>query len=108
MNRPHRPRTVNKVIPRLAIHCPVVELDQDGLLRMENDMLKHDVRILLVEDHPFQLTATQCLLNSYGFHQLTPAHNAESALRLMQQAQMPFEILLCDQCLPDLLGLELI
>ena len=75
---------------------------------MENDMLKHDVRILLVEDHPFQLTATQCLLNSYGFHQLTPAHNAESALRLMQQAQMPFEILLCDQCLPDLLGLELI
>ncbi|MFW0755956.1 response regulator transcription factor [Pseudomonas sp. H11T01] len=71
-------------------------------------MFKHDVRILLVEDHPFQLMATQCLLNSYGFHQLTSAYDAESALRLMQQAKMPFEILLCDQCLPDLQGLELI
>jgi CheY-like chemotaxis protein len=26
----------------------------------------------------------------------------------MQQAKMPFDILLCDQCLPDLQGLELI
>lgn len=75
---------------------------------MENDRFKHDVRILLVEDHPFQLIATQCLLNSYGFNQLTSTYNAESALRLMQQAKMPFEILLCDQCLPDLQGLELI
>jgi CheY-like chemotaxis protein len=71
-------------------------------------MFKHDLRILLVEDHPFQLMATQYLLNSYGFHQLTSAYNAESALRLMQQAKLPFEILLCDQCLPDLQGLELI
>ena len=75
---------------------------------MENDIFKHDLRILLVEDHPFQLIATQCLLNSYGFHQLTSAYNAESALRLMQQAKIQFEILLCDQCLPDLQGLELI
>jgi CheY-like chemotaxis protein len=75
---------------------------------MENDMFKYDLRILLVEDHPFQLVATQCLLNSYGFCQLTSAYNAESALRLMQQSKMPFEILLCDQCLPDLQGLELI
>lgn len=71
-------------------------------------MFKHDLRILLVEDHPFQLMATQYLLNSYGFHQLTSAYNAESALRLMRQAKMPFDILLCDQCLPDLQGLELI
>lgn len=71
-------------------------------------MFRHDLRILLVEDHPFQLIATQCLLNRYGFHQLTPAYDAENALRLMQQAKMPFEILLCDQCLPDLQGLELI
>jgi CheY-like chemotaxis protein len=75
---------------------------------MENDRFRHDLRILLVEDHPFQLIATQCLLNSYGFNQLTSAYNAESALRLMQQAKMPFDILLCDQCLPDLQGLELI
>ncbi|WP_122765332.1 response regulator [Pseudomonas viridiflava] len=71
-------------------------------------MPNYPLRILLVEDHPFQLLATQCLLKSFGFEQLTPAENAGQAIRLMTQAQTPFDILLCDQCLPDLPGLELI
>ena len=71
-------------------------------------MPRHLLRILLVEDHPFQLLATQCLLKSFGFDNLTLAENAEQALRLMIQADAPFDILLCDQCLPDLPGLELI
>ncbi|WP_347901268.1 response regulator [Pseudomonas purpurea] len=71
-------------------------------------MLEHDLRILLVEDHPFQLIATQYLLESFGFGQLTTTNNAENALQLMIQARRPFDILLCDQCLPDLRGLELI
>ncbi|UII73187.1 response regulator [Pseudomonas sp. HN11] len=66
------------------------------------------LRILLVEDHPFQLLATQCLLRSFGFTQLTPAENAEQAICLMSRAEKPFDIILCDQCLPDLPGLELI
>lgn len=66
------------------------------------------LRILLVEDHPFQLLAAQCLLRSYGCHQLVAAENAEQALRLMTQSATPFDILLCDQCLPDLPGLDLI
>jgi len=64
--------------------------------------------ILLVEDHPFQLLATQCLLRSFGFERLTPCENAAQAVHLMTQVDMPFDILLCDQCLPDLPGLELI
>ncbi len=71
-------------------------------------MSSNPLRILLVEDHPFQLLATQCLLRSFGFEQLTPAENAEQAVRLMTQAVAPFDIILCDQCLPDLPGLELI
>lgn len=71
-------------------------------------MLEHDPCILLVEDHPFQLVATQCLLKSFGFHQLTTTNSAENAIQLMNQARRPFDILLCDQCLPDLPGLELI
>lgn len=66
------------------------------------------LRILLVEDHPFQLLATQCLLRNYGYHDLALAENAEQAMRLMTQTERPFDILLCDQCLPDLPGLELI
>ncbi|MDQ0122770.1 CheY-like chemotaxis protein [Pseudomonas lini] len=71
-------------------------------------MFEDDLRILLVEDHPFQLRATQCLLESYGFTQLTPADSAEGAMQQMFRAAQPFDILLCDQCLPDLSGLELI
>lgn len=71
-------------------------------------MFEDNLRILLVEDHPFQLRATQCLLESYGFTQLTPAASAEGAMQHMFRAAQPFDILLCDQCLPDLPGLELI
>jgi YesN/AraC family two-component response regulator len=71
-------------------------------------MPSYPLRILLVEDHPFQLLATQCLLRSFGFEQLTPAENAEQAVRLMTLAEEPFDIILCDQYLPDLPGLELI
>ncbi len=42
----------------------------------------YPLRILLVEDHPFQLLATQCLLKSFGFEHLTLAENAEQAIRL--------------------------
>ena len=71
-------------------------------------MFKNCLRILLVEDHPFQLLATRCLLNSFGFEQLTLAENAEQAIRLMIQSERPFDLMLCDQCLPDLPGLELV
>ena len=71
-------------------------------------MPSYSLRILLVEDHPFQLMATQCLLRSFGFDQLTPVENAEQAIRVMSQSEHPFDLMLCDQCLPDLPGLELI
>ncbi|QJI36528.1 MULTISPECIES: response regulator [unclassified Pseudomonas] len=70
--------------------------------------MHEQLRILLVEDHPFQLLATQCLLRNYGYHDLALAENAEQAIRQMTQTALPFDILLCDQCLPDLPGLELI
>ncbi|WP_392890657.1 response regulator [Pseudomonas migulae] len=73
-----------------------------------NPKLKDDVRILLVEDHPFQLRATQYLLESYGFSQLTTSDSAQGALQQMLTAAQPFDILLCDQCLPDLSGVDLI
>ncbi|MGY2186919.1 response regulator [Pseudomonas sp. MAG733B] len=71
-------------------------------------MFKDNLRILLVEDHPFQLRATQYLLESYGFTQLTTTDSAEGALQKMFMAAQPFDILLCDQCLPDLCGLDLV
>ncbi|MGE8065955.1 response regulator [Pseudomonas sp. NPDC089569] len=71
-------------------------------------MIKGNLRILLVEDHPFQLLATQCLLESYGFTRLTTSNCAQGALEHMLGADHPFDILLCDQCLPDFSGIDLV
>jgi CheY-like chemotaxis protein len=71
-------------------------------------MSKNNLRILLVEDHPFQLIATQILLNNQDYYLLTPVLTAAEALVAMETAKEPFDLLLCDQCLPDLLGLDLI
>ncbi|WP_024680833.1 response regulator [Pseudomonas syringae] len=71
-------------------------------------MSKHSLRILLVEDHPFQLIATQVLLNNQGYFLLTPALTAAEAMDAMHRSPEPYGLLLCDQCLPDMAGIELI
>lgn len=68
----------------------------------------HDLRILLVEDHPFQLIALQVLLNTHGLYLLTPALNAAEALDAMERSSEPYDLLLCDQRLPDMGGIQLI
>nr|WP_180202617.1 response regulator [Pseudomonas sp. SbOxS1]NYU02087.1 response regulator [Pseudomonas sp. SbOxS1] len=71
-------------------------------------MINDNLRIMVVEDHPFQLRATQCLLESYGFTHLTTSDCARNALQHMFRAEQPFDILLCDQCLPEVSGIDLI
>ncbi|MBA1228466.1 response regulator [Pseudomonas viridiflava] len=71
-------------------------------------MLKHTLRILLVEDHPFQLIATQILLNNQGYFLLTPVLTAIEALAALERSPEPYDLILCDQRLPDLDGLDLI
>lgn len=71
-------------------------------------MLNHELRILLVEDHPFQLIATQILLNNHGYFLLTPVLTAAEALEAMDRTATPYDLLLCDQCLPDGEGFDLI
>ncbi|MCI8211121.1 response regulator [Pseudomonas sp. S25] len=71
-------------------------------------MFKHNLRILLVEDHPFQLIATQILLNNLGYFLLTPALTAAEAMQAIQRSAEPYDLLLCDQCLPDGEGFDVI
>ncbi len=71
-------------------------------------MLKHNLRILLVEDHPFQLIALQVLLNNHGLYLLTPALDARDALAALDRSTEPYDLMLCDQRLPDMDGIELI
>jgi len=71
-------------------------------------MLKHNLRILLVEDHPFQLIALQILLNNHELYRLTPALNAREAMTALERSAEPYDLLLCDQRLPDMGGMDLI
>ncbi|WP_296256309.1 MULTISPECIES: response regulator [unclassified Pseudomonas] len=71
-------------------------------------MPKHNFRILLVEDHPFQLISLQILLNNNGLYRVTPALNAREALAALERSPAPYDLLLCDQRLPDISGIELI
>jgi CheY-like chemotaxis protein len=74
----------------------------------EDPMFKHNLRILLVEDHPFQLIATQILLNNQGYFLLTPALDAAEAMDALERTPEPYDLLLCDQGLPDVPGFDLI
>ena len=71
-------------------------------------MFKHKLRILLVEDHPFQLIATQIILNNQGYFLLTPALTATEAMQAIERAAEPYDLLICDQRLPDGAGLDII
>lgn len=64
--------------------------------------------ILIVEDHPFQLIATQMQLNRLGFFRLTPALDANEAREECARRNEPFDLLLCDINLPDTDGIELL
>ena len=71
-------------------------------------MPRHNLRILLVEDHPFQLIALQVLLNNHGLYRVTPALNATEALAALERSPEPYDLLLCDQRLPGMDGADLI
>lgn len=71
-------------------------------------MTRHTLRILLVEDHPFQLIALQVLLNNHGLYRVTPALNATEALAALERSPEPYDLLLCDQRLPGMDGADLI
>lgn len=63
--------------------------------------------ILLVEDHPFQLIGLEMQLNRLGFFRLVPALDRAEALMMIQEGRR-FDLLLCDQHLPDGRGIDLI
>ncbi|UUT23022.1 MULTISPECIES: response regulator [Pseudomonas] len=65
-------------------------------------------RILIVEDHPFQLVALEVLLNSLGLYNLRPSLDGNEAQEIAETTERPFDLLLCDLDLPDMSGIELI
>lgn len=65
------------------------------------------LRFLIVEDHAFQLTGIEIQLNQIGHYHLTPAADYAEALSIAESSRT-FDVLICDQHLPDGLGINLI
>jgi CheY-like chemotaxis protein len=63
--------------------------------------------LLLVEDHPFQLIGLAMQLNRLGFFWIRMALDSAEAIAIIQEGRK-FDVLVCDQHLPDGLGVDLI
>ncbi|MDI2146203.1 response regulator [Pseudomonas sp. ITA] len=63
--------------------------------------------VLLVEDHPFQLIGLAMQLNRLGFFWIRMAHDSAEAVAIIKEGRK-FDVLVCDQHLPDGLGVDLI
>lgn len=65
------------------------------------------LRVLVVEDHPFQLFAHEAQFNALGLYMLAQAMDLSAALKILN-AGRKFDLLLCDQYLSDGFGFDLI
>ena len=65
------------------------------------------IRILVVDDHPFQRSAIAGVLRTFGVVNVLGAPDAPSALSLLRQVP-PVDVVICDLDLPGMDGVALI
>ena len=66
--------------------------------------LQPGLRILVIDDEPFVLAVTVHVLQQLGFQQIATACDGADALRTMQAAALPFELVICDLNMPVMDG----
>ena len=66
------------------------------------------MRILLLDDEPFQIRLITSQLLGAGFTEVTPFDNALDALRALEAGVGSFDVILCDLQMPDMDGVEFI
>jgi PAS domain S-box-containing protein len=64
-------------------------------------------RLLVVDDEPFVASVLMSILTRYG-HQVTLAHSAVIALKLLQEKPQEYDIVLTDHGMPGMTGLQLV
>lgn len=64
------------------------------------------LRVLVIEDHPIQRMFAENKLRALGIHDVESVGNGDEAIQAL--GQRPFDVVLCDICMPDCNGPELI
>lgn len=68
-------------------------------------MTSFPIRVLVLEDHPFQRAVAVSLLRQLGCHEVFEAADGVQALTVLQQVG-GVDIALCDLCMDGMDGLE--
>lgn len=68
-------------------------------------ILKHDLKILVVDDFPTMRRIVRTLLKQNGFNNFTEAEDGQIAYRTLQE-QGDFELIVSDWNMPNMTGLE--
>ena len=66
-----------------------------------------DMRVLIVDDNDAAREILESYLESFGY-KITTAHDGEEALEILDAAEQPYQLILMDQIMPGLSGLETI
>jgi CheY-like chemotaxis protein len=64
--------------------------------------------VMVVEDHSFQRRVALRLLEELGLHSLSEAADGKAALKLLEKAARPPDVVLVDLDLPEMDGIEFI
>lgn len=67
---------------------------------------RRDLRILAIDDDPFVLALTVHALQLVGFRHITTACDGADALQVMQAAEPPVELVICDLNMPVMDGYD--
>ena len=70
--------------------------------------LRGDIRALVVDDDPQVLRIIHRQLEKLGVSQVQTAADGEEAMRLVTSAPQPYDVVLCDLCMPNEDGLVLL
>jgi len=63
--------------------------------------LRGDIRALVVDDNPQVLRVINRQLEKLGVSQVQTAADGAEALRLVTSASQPYDVVLCDLCMPN-------
>ena len=91
---------------KFELFFPLVELEEAELPREEMDLLRGTEKILVVDDEVLLAQTVEMMLSAMGY-QVTTETSSEYALERIKKEPSQFDLVITDQTMPKLTGIEL-